>query len=43
MPEGRNYSYAEVSEMLTDIGFTNIDRRPLAGPTEVVIGYKDKK
>jgi hypothetical protein len=26
--------------MLTDVGFTNIERRPLAGPAEVVIGYK---
>jgi hypothetical protein len=43
MPEGRNYSYAEVSEMLTDVGFTNIEKRPLAGPAEVVIGYKHMK
>jgi 3-hydroxy-5-methyl-1-naphthoate 3-O-methyltransferase len=39
-PVGRNYSFAEVSKMLTDVGFTNIERRPLAGPAEVVIGYK---
>jgi hypothetical protein len=39
-PEGRNYPFAEVSKMLTDVGFTNIERRPLAGPAEVVIGYK---
>lgn len=43
MPEGRNYSYSEVSAMLTDVGFTNIEKRPLAGPAEVVIGYKRKK
>jgi hypothetical protein len=43
MPEGRNYSYAEVSEMLTDIGFMNIEKRPLAGPAEVIIGHKQKK
>jgi 3-hydroxy-5-methyl-1-naphthoate 3-O-methyltransferase len=39
-PVGRNYSFAEVSKMLTDVGFTYIERRPLAGPAEVVIGYK---
>lgn len=40
MPEGRNYSYEEVSKMLVDVGFKNIERRPLAGPAEIVIGYK---
>jgi hypothetical protein len=39
-PEGRNYSFSEVSTMLTDVGFTNIEKRPLAGPAEIVIGYK---
>ena len=43
MPEGRNYSHAEVSEMLTDIGFMNIEKRPLPGPAEVIIGHKQKK
>ncbi|MGA9319205.1 MAG: methyltransferase [Nitrososphaeraceae archaeon] len=38
MPEGRNYSYAEVSEMLTDIGLMNMEKRPLPGPAEVIIG-----
>jgi 3-hydroxy-5-methyl-1-naphthoate 3-O-methyltransferase len=38
--EGRNYSFSEVSRMLTDVGFTNIEKRPLAGPAEIVIGYK---
>jgi hypothetical protein len=42
-PQGRNYSFLEVSKMLTDVGFTNIERRPLAGPAEVVIGYKNRK
>ena len=42
MPEGRNYSH-EVSEMLTDIGFMNIEKRPLPGPAEVIIGHKQKK
>jgi 3-hydroxy-5-methyl-1-naphthoate 3-O-methyltransferase len=37
---GRNYSYSEVSEMLTGVGFKNIEKRPLAGPAEIVIGYK---
>lgn len=39
-PEGRNYSFSEVSTMLTEVGFTNIEKRPLAGPAEIVIGYK---
>jgi 3-hydroxy-5-methyl-1-naphthoate 3-O-methyltransferase len=39
-PEGRNYSFSEVSTMLTDVGFTHIEKRPLAGPAEIVIGYK---
>ena len=42
-PQGRNYSFLEVSKMLTDVGFTNIERRPLAGPAEVVIGYKKNR
>lgn len=41
-PEGRNYSFSEVSKMLTDVGFTNIERRPLVGPAVIVIGYKKK-
>jgi 3-hydroxy-5-methyl-1-naphthoate 3-O-methyltransferase len=40
MNEGRNYSFAEISNMLSDVGFQNIERRPLAGPAEIVIGYK---
>jgi hypothetical protein len=42
-PQGRNYSFLEVSKMLTDVGFTNIEKRPLAGPAEVVIRYKNMK
>lgn len=42
-PESRNYSYAEVSEMLTDVGFMNIEKRPLPGTAEVIIGHKQKK
>ncbi|MBV9175710.1 MAG: hypothetical protein JO297_01585 [Nitrososphaeraceae archaeon] len=41
-PEGRNYSFSEVSRMLTDVGFTNIEKRPLVGPAEIVIGHKKK-
>ncbi|MDQ3902986.1 MAG: acetylserotonin O-methyltransferase [Thermoproteota archaeon] len=41
--QGRNYSFSEVSKMLTDVGFTNIEKRPLAGPAEIVIGYKNTK
>lgn len=37
---GRNYSFAEISEMLKGVGFKNIEKRPLAGPAEIVIGYK---
>jgi len=37
---GRNYSFAEISKILTDVGFKNIEKRPLAGPAEIVIGYK---
>ena len=43
MPKGRNYSHAEVSEMLMDIGFMNMEKRPLPGPAEVIIGHKQKK
>ena len=39
-PEGRTYSFPEVSKMLTDVGFTNIEKKSLAGPAEIVIGYK---
>jgi hypothetical protein len=42
-PQGRNYSFSEVSKMLTDVGFTNIEKRSLAGPAEIVIGYKNRK
>jgi hypothetical protein len=38
---GRNYSFAEISKMLTDVGFTNVEKRSLAGPAEIVIGYKE--
>jgi hypothetical protein len=37
---GRNYSFAEISEMLMGAGFNDIEKRPLAGPAEIVIGYK---
>jgi hypothetical protein len=37
---GKNYSFAEISEMLKAAGFTRIERRPLAAPAELVIGYK---
>jgi hypothetical protein len=37
---GRNYSFVEISKMLTEVGFKNIEKRPLAGPAEIVIGYK---
>lgn len=37
---GRNYSFAEISRMLTTAGFSNIEKRPLVGPASIVIGYK---
>ena len=42
-PQGRNYSFSEVLKMLIDVGFTNIEKKPLAGPAEIVIGYKNKQ
>jgi hypothetical protein len=42
MYEGRNYSFAEISHMLIDAGFKNIEKRPLAGQAEIVIGHKSK-
>jgi hypothetical protein len=37
---GRNFSFAKISEMLTEVGFKNIEKKSLAGPAEIVIGYK---
>jgi hypothetical protein len=37
---GRDYSFTEISKMLSDVRFANIERRTLAGPAEIVIGYK---
>jgi len=37
---GRGYSYSEISQMLTEAGFKNIEKRPLIEPAEIVIGYK---
>jgi hypothetical protein len=37
---GRSYSFAEISEMLTEVGFKNIEKSPLGGPAEIMIGYK---
>ena len=42
-PQGRNYSFSEVLKMLIDVGFTNIEKKLLAGPAEIVIGYKNKQ
>jgi len=35
---GRGYSYNEILQMLTEVGFENIERRPLIEPAEIVIG-----
>ena len=37
---GKNYSYAEIADMLNQAGFKRAERRSLAGPAEIVIGYK---
>ena len=37
---GKNYSYAEIADMLKQAGFKITEKRPLAGPAEIVIGYK---
>ena len=37
---GKNYSYAEIVDMLKQAGFKRVERRSLAGPAEIVIGYK---
>jgi 3-hydroxy-5-methyl-1-naphthoate 3-O-methyltransferase len=37
---GRSYSYSEISQMLIEVGFKNIEKRPLIEPAEIVIGYK---
>jgi 3-hydroxy-5-methyl-1-naphthoate 3-O-methyltransferase len=37
---GKNYSYAEIVDMLNQAGFKRAERRFLAGPAELVIGYK---
>jgi SAM-dependent methyltransferase len=37
---GKNYSYAEIVDMLKQAGFKRPERRSLAGPAEIVIGYK---
>jgi 3-hydroxy-5-methyl-1-naphthoate 3-O-methyltransferase len=38
--EGRNYSYSEVSEMLSNAGFKDIHQKSLSGPADIIIGYK---
>ena len=40
--EGRTYSFAEVSDMLRSVGFTNIQKIEARGPTDFVIGYKNQ-
>lgn len=37
---GRNYSFAEISSMLAKAGFKRMEKRLLAGPAEIAIGYK---
>ncbi len=37
---GKNYSYPEIVDMLKQAGFKRAERRFLAGPADIVIGYK---
>lgn len=37
---GKSYSYNEVSQMLIEAGFKNIEKRALVEPAEIIIGYK---
>jgi hypothetical protein len=37
---GKNYSYAEIADMLKQAGFKRTEKRPLTAPAEIVIGYK---
>ena len=37
---GRNYSHHEVSQMLKEAGFENVEKRRLVEPAEIIIGYK---
>jgi 3-hydroxy-5-methyl-1-naphthoate 3-O-methyltransferase len=37
---GRSYSYREMSQMLIEAGFKNVEKRSLIEPAEIVIGYK---
>jgi hypothetical protein len=36
-------TYAEISKMLKEVGFKDMEKRSLAGPVQIVIGYKNKK
>jgi hypothetical protein len=40
---GKSYSFFRRIKNASDVGFTNIEKRPLAGPAEIVIGYKNRK
>jgi hypothetical protein len=37
---GKNYSYAEIADMLKQASFKRTEKRPLAAPAEIIIGYK---
>ena len=38
---GRSYSYDEVSQMLREAGFKDIEKKLLIEPAEIIIGYKE--
>ena len=40
---GRSYSYNEVSQMLKEAGFKDIEKSRLVEPAEIIIGYKRGK
>ena len=34
------YSFSEISKMLSEVGFVDIEIRPLSTRAEIIIGYK---
>ena len=40
--EGKSYSFAEICEMLTEVGFVGIEKKPISNsPGNIIIGYKN--
>lgn len=39
--EGKAYSFAEINNMLSEIGFTKIEKKPILGsPGHIILGHK---